>query len=74
MRLRIDNSIKKGLVLKLCDLLLDIVKLMFGGIILTGIIGLVDNMWALITVGGAFIAVFLLLAMFLYVLGHQRKI
>ncbi len=49
---------KKALYLKASDFLLDLAKLVFGGIILTGIIDLdLDKVWLFST--GALVAVFL---------------
>ena len=71
MELKLNSKIRKGLVLKMSDLLLDVIKLMFGGVILTGIMGLVDNILMLVIVGGIFIVFFLVVASFLYIVGSQ---
>jgi hypothetical protein len=71
-RVRDGREQKKALLLKVSDFLLDMTKLVFAGIILTGIIDLeLDKIW-LFTIG--FIVIFILITSGFYIYNRGLKI
>ena len=71
-RVRDGREQKKALLLKVSDFLLDMTKLVFAGIILTGIIDLELNKIWLFTIG--FIVIFILIASGFYIYNRGLKI
>ena len=66
-----SKSRKRKLYLKGADFLLDIAKLVFGGVILSGIIDLELNKVALFSVGAVVVAMFTSWGFFLYLRGTK---
>jgi hypothetical protein len=72
-RIRIDSNTRRDLYDKFADYALDLSKLVFGGVILAGIMGMSVNTDILFGLGAASVLILSLLAFVLIVLKHNNR-
>lgn len=72
-RIRIDSSTKRDLYDKFSDYALDLSKLIFGGVILAGIMGLSVNTTILFIIGAISVIILSLVAFIFIILKHNSR-
>lgn len=69
---RQERQIKKDALAEFCKFILDIIKLIFGGVILSGIMGLSFDKVTLCVIGGAVILALLVMWYILFTLSKRK--
>ena len=72
-RIRIDSNTKRDLYDKFSDYALDLSKLIFGGVILAGIMGLSVNTTILFALGAVAVIILSLIAYIFIILKHNSR-
>lgn len=72
-KIRIDRNTKRDLYDKFSDYALDLSKLIFGGVILAGIMGLSVNTTILFVIGAISVIILSLVAFIFIILKHNNR-
>lgn len=72
-KIRLDEGLKRKLCLEVSKYALDLSKLIFGGVILTGIVNMSTDVSRLVAVGVLAVAITAVVGLALFIIGNHNK-